>query len=292
MNPVIVAIVVTYNRKKLLPECLNSLLCQTIPLDKIIIIDNSSTDGTNELLRQKDYLSNPKINYQCLSSNTGGAGGFSAGLHSALAGPGDWFWLMDDDVAPDENCLSNLLRFKNFSECLHPRKKFLNNEFYNWEHVIDLVTLGRTVVKDVSFSNKKEIVFTNVGCFEGMLISRRIVEKIGLPDSKYFICEDDTLYGIKASAHTNVSYVKDALMKKMIPISAPAAWKCYYIIRNRFYLRNDALSYFEIKTSKKDNFIFIVSQIIDALTFSLKGIKYLKPTWQGFFHGLKYKKSQ
>jgi len=81
------AVVVTYNRKDLLVECLEALRRQTGPLDAIYIIDNASTDGTPELLRSRGYrdgavIENPLdgseiiIRYVRLPVNTGGAGGF------------------------------------------------------------------------------------------------------------------------------------------------------------------------------------------------------------------------
>lgn len=45
-KPRVHAVVVTYNRKKLLEECVNAVLKQSYPVDKLIIIDNNSTDGT------------------------------------------------------------------------------------------------------------------------------------------------------------------------------------------------------------------------------------------------------
>ncbi len=55
----IAAVVVTYNRKELLIECLDALMNQTYPLDGIYIIDNASSDGTPELLLEKGYINKP-----------------------------------------------------------------------------------------------------------------------------------------------------------------------------------------------------------------------------------------
>ena len=291
MNEKVAAVVVTYNRKILLPECLDGLLNQTAHIDKIIVIDNASTDGTYALLKEKGYLENTNIAYHGLLSNTGGAGGFNAGLQEALQGNCDWFWLMDDDVAPEPTCLENLLKYTQMSECLHPRKTLPDNEFHKWEHNIDLSTLGRTNVNDISFENGKSITFVNIGCFEGMLVSRRIVNTIGLPDPIYFISEDDTLFGLKASAHTNVSYVASALMKTLIPLGVASPWKVYFLIRNQFYLRKDGLDYFKIKTTKKDNLLFILSQLIEVLRFSRKDRHFIFPAFRGFFHGIRYQNS-
>src|ERR1035441_9411687 len=96
----IAAVVVTYNRKALLGECLDALLKQTHPLDAIYVIDNASTDGTKEFLNERGYLRESKIRYVPLPDNTGGAGGFYEGLRHAFEAGFDWFWLMDDDVEP------------------------------------------------------------------------------------------------------------------------------------------------------------------------------------------------
>ena len=55
-NDTICAVVVTYNRKELLIECLESLKEQSRTLDAILIIDNASTDGTPEILLKNGYI--------------------------------------------------------------------------------------------------------------------------------------------------------------------------------------------------------------------------------------------
>lgn len=291
MDDKVVAVVVTYNRKQYLEKCLTSLLGQTRSIEKILLIDNASTDGTLEFLRDNHYLDNPKIAYRGMTKNTGGAGGFKAGLQHALLEECAWFWLMDDDVAPEPDCLENLLKYKELSECIHPRRVLPDNQFVEWEQYLDVSTATKTNNGDASFKNGKQITFTNVGCFEGMLVSRRIVQMIGLPDEDYFINDDDTLYGLKASSHTNVCYIAAASMKKLIPISDSPPWKSYYVIRNRFYLRHDGIRYFNITPRKKEDAMFILGQLIEVAGFFLKGRRYFLPTLRGFFHGLRRSKN-
>ena len=56
-NPIpmekVIAVVVTYNRQALLSECITALRKQSRPLDAILVINNGSTDGTEDWLRQQ-----------------------------------------------------------------------------------------------------------------------------------------------------------------------------------------------------------------------------------------------
>lgn len=120
-------VVVTFNRKELLKDCLKALIEQTRPLDAILIVDNASTDNTPQILLEMGYIqqlppeknSEPyktefmskiknlenesiKIIYIRMNENTGGAGGFHMGQKHAFELGYDWIWLMDDDGYPIE----------------------------------------------------------------------------------------------------------------------------------------------------------------------------------------------
>ena len=53
MNPIVCAVIVTYNRKLLLRECLGALSNQSVPLERIIVVNNASTDGTQEMVGEE-----------------------------------------------------------------------------------------------------------------------------------------------------------------------------------------------------------------------------------------------
>ena len=69
-------VIVTYNRRQLLEECVEKAYRQTTPAQSIIIINNASTDGTRAYLKE---LAAESTIYDIinLSQNIGGAGGFS-----------------------------------------------------------------------------------------------------------------------------------------------------------------------------------------------------------------------
>src|SRR5258708_23168564 len=80
----VAAVIVTFNRKGLLIECLEAVRGQTRPCERVFIIDNSSTDGTPELLADEGVLDG-SIEYVRLPVNTGSAGGFHEGVRRAYA---------------------------------------------------------------------------------------------------------------------------------------------------------------------------------------------------------------
>ena len=99
----ILASVVTYNRKDLLERCVDHILAQSRPPDRLLVINNSSSDGTVEMLAAKgvDYVTQP---------NLGSAGGWARAIDEAIAGDFDAVWLMDDDGFPDPAALAVLER--------------------------------------------------------------------------------------------------------------------------------------------------------------------------------------
>ena len=99
-------VIVTYNRVELLKENLDAVMSQTYPLHKIFVINNHSTDSTEEYLTR--FSDNPQIIACNLEENIGGAGGFSYGLKKAVQEGCDYVWMMDDDTIPSASALEKL----------------------------------------------------------------------------------------------------------------------------------------------------------------------------------------
>lgn len=104
----VTAVVVSYNRPQLLRECLDGLAGQTRPADRVIVVDNASTDEAPEVARTHPIGADVVE----LSRNYGGAGGFCAGMALALdaAVTPDFLWVMDDDTIPTPTALNELLK--------------------------------------------------------------------------------------------------------------------------------------------------------------------------------------
>ncbi|WP_237199502.1 glycosyltransferase [Rothia nasimurium] len=105
----IVAVVVTYNRRELLEQTLTGIEAGELTPDTVIIVNNASTDGTEEFLGT--YTSALTTDIVHLPQNVGGAGGFTVGIDRALnRHAADLVWVMDDDTEPTDTTLSEAYR--------------------------------------------------------------------------------------------------------------------------------------------------------------------------------------
>ncbi len=101
MSPKITIIVTTYNRCKIVDECLESLLAQTLKPIQIIVINDGSTDSTREAL--KPFL--PSIEY-IYTNHIGRSAAMNLGIDRAR---GDYVWIFDDDDAAVPDALERLV---------------------------------------------------------------------------------------------------------------------------------------------------------------------------------------
>lgn len=241
MTDQVAAVVVTYNRVDKLERVLNSILAQSRPIDRLIVIDNASTDSTQELLSV--YADDARVEVVRLDENTGGAGGFSAGMERAYERGADWVWIMDDDCYTDEKALEKLLaghaeaeqelgrhvpyscslvRYTDGSICE------MNNPGTTWDW-------GRLIAK-----GQKTVLITNCS-FVSVLIPRRSIAIYGLPLKEYFIWFDDMEYTLRISAEGPGVQILDSIVIHDMPenrgvnygdLNPGNAWKFYYGARN------------------------------------------------------------
>ena len=102
----VIAVVVTCNRCELLKLSLNALFASAYNIEKIIVVNNASEDGTKEYL---DTINNDKLLVIHKEVNEGGAGGFFYGIKEAYFQGCDFVWIMDDDTIITPLALNELI---------------------------------------------------------------------------------------------------------------------------------------------------------------------------------------
>lgn len=238
----VVAVVVTYNRLALLQKNIDCLRANDA-VNKILVVDNGSNDGTQEWLDAQHDL--------CVihQENVGGSGGFYTGMQQAYEMGAEWIWCMDDDVFPRPDCMKQLLCVQaQYSDALllAPRRWMAGEVYSN-----DIIGFNFTrafksfyVQKHVT-RNVTEPTYIDSTAFEGLCVHRSVVETVGLPNKNLFIFCDDTDYCLRAYlAGYKLLYVPTAAMDKhqffvtdtRLERQRKKLWKRYYQIRNSTYM--------------------------------------------------------
>lgn len=189
-------VIVTFNRKELLLKCVEAVLNQTFLPETVFIIDNASTDGTEELLLARGLhhgrVNGVNICYERLPKNSGGAGGFYAGMKMAHEAGCDAVWMMDDDGLPDKHCLENMLPFLDRYDYLSPLVVDIENE--------KMMSFEGCTVEEFMKQEQDGVVEGHANPFNGVLFTKRLIDDVGYPKKEMFIWGDEINYDLRAKA--------------------------------------------------------------------------------------------
>lgn len=251
INKRIACVIVTYNRKQLLKRCIEAVSTQSYKPTTVFIVDNASTDGTLESVKEWGYYESVRdgIRYKYVlnSKNEGGSGGFYRGMKIAYEEKKyDAYWLMDDDGEPECNCL--------FFLCQH-----LNSI----HHYVAPIVLSDDDHHSCSFARNYEdvelfarikgaegnIIRNWASPFNGVLYSNELVSKVGFPKKEMFIWGDEINYQLRCiksgyipitvlnSVHyhplNRQEYTK--FLGRAVVSNITADWKLYCYLRNTIY---------------------------------------------------------
>jgi len=208
----VAAVVVTYNRLTLVQRLVERLreVAATGLVTEILVVDNASTDGTSAwLAAQADVVS------RVLDTNSGGAGGFEVGLTWAMQRGADLAWLMDDDGVPGPECLARLLDHDDLDFWgpavlaeQDPGRLCFPIRLPGGTRVVHAMS----EVEEAARSSEHPGLIPGVVIpFNGVLVSRGLVERIGTPRADFFIWGDDVEYLWRAErAGARIATVVDA----------------------------------------------------------------------------------
>lgn len=208
----VVALVVTYNRKELLIECINALLNQKVFLKKILVLDNNSDDGTDKLFSSGCFSKKSEVDYVRLKENIGGAGGFSKGIKYLDDNYSyDWLWLMDDDTIAQVDTLDNLLvdlkkiKGKESVSFLASSVVGPEDEPMNVPEISDKKTTNG--YKNWHKYLSSGLVEIRQATFVSLLISHEAIKRVGYPVASYFIWGDDTEYTLRLTSYYGPAFL-------------------------------------------------------------------------------------
>ncbi|MGO9752456.1 MAG: glycosyltransferase [Solirubrobacteraceae bacterium] len=230
-NDVIVALVVTYNRLSDLRACLDAIRRQTRVVERVLVVDNASTDGTSDFLDQQ-----ADVTVVRLAQNLGGSGGFRHAIDLGVTDGATYLWVMDDDCLPEDDALEHLALAAARCDASANVAGFVPTVAYG----SGVETCG--YVRDAPVAEGE----CDWGPFLGLLLASDACRAAGPVRDDFFIIGDDTEYCLRMRLlGWHFRTVPLAIVRHPMPDDLEATfrghtyfmyplapWKQYYAARN------------------------------------------------------------
>ncbi len=231
-------IIVTYNRIDKLRKCVECALVQKEKANHIIVVNNNSTDGTKSYLDTL-YSLGENIMVFHLDENIGGAGGFAYGVKVAFEMGDDWILMIDDDAMLRDDYVSMIV--PNIKSGIFAYSGIVI------EHNKISLTHRRRLIRPFMCKQSwvpvseydSEYFDYDISSFCGLMISKEIIKKVGIPREDFFIWYDDTEYSFRFHKYSKIRNINKAILDhetNNLDIEASRYihmdWKYYYGNRN------------------------------------------------------------
>lgn len=205
-------IIINYNTKDLIVQCINSISMGLENTDilsyEVIVVDNASIDGSSEMVRKKF----PTVSIIQNSVNNGYAYAVNRGIKSTS---GEYILLLNSDIIFTYNCLFSMLNYMRDNArtgIVGPQLIYPNG---NWQRSYGSIPSLGKIILDVFFISfmsgkirnllrklgyKFDTKPKSVGYIDGssMLIRRELVQEIGYFDERFFFYAEDADFCFRA----------------------------------------------------------------------------------------------
>jgi GT2 family glycosyltransferase len=226
-------IIVNWNGREVLPECLETVFAQRIEGFEVIVVDNASTDGSAEAAEKSfpraNVIRNPE-NYGFARANNIGA----------RAAQGDFLVFLNYDTAVEPDWLEKLLAPMLADETIgaasskvlfYGRRELINSAGTFLSFIGVSGSLGDAVPR-TSFAEDFELF---APCGASFAIRRALYSRIGGFDESYFLYDEDVDIGWKVwNSGFRVLFAAGSIAyHKYSPDQKP--YKYYFVTRNKFW---------------------------------------------------------
>ena len=210
-KPAVAVVILNWNKAPLTLRCLESARAATSMTPIWIVVDNGSVPPIETLPADVTLIRN--------KTNLGFAGGVNAGLRHAISTGADYIWLLNNDAEPLPATLDTLVQAAEADPLIGLASPVIlnadDNDSIDWhgsvwrngvyDYTPDPQTYARWV-KDAP----NQICLTGTA----LLLTRRLIETIGVFDERLFAYWEDTDISIRAAAAGfRVRVVTDAMVR-------------------------------------------------------------------------------
>ena len=197
ITPRFSVIIPNWNGLRHLEECLHSLASQTFRAFEVVLVDNASTDGSVQFVRERF----PEVRIVALHENHGFAGGVNAGIR---ASNGEYIVLLNNDTAVESDWLMRL----NLAASENPDIWMFASMLVNYYDRTRVDSAGDSLdlclgpykigeLEPVQRHLDRRFIFG--ACGGGGGYKRELFDRIGLFDEDFFAYFEDTDLSFRAN---------------------------------------------------------------------------------------------
>lgn len=290
--PKIIVLILSYNGKYLLEEAISSYLANDYPNFRVVVIDNGSTDGTLDFVKEKF----PSVKILRTAENLGYSGGLNFGLEYAFNGNNvDYALVTNNDVKADAKVISELVKIAVTDEKIG----FVTGKVYYYDSPHTLQTVGKKEDPirwnggHIGNREKDEGQYDEISerAFADdiyTLVSRRLYRDTGGYDTIFFLQSEEYDWQVRAKElGYRIVYTPYAKVwhKESMTIGKTSALKAYYDARNPMLV---ILIHRSPEFFRRYLWFHLRRQIFRSSLVALKQGNVTKALakWQGFFSGI------
>lgn len=241
MKKEISVVLINYNGIKYNDACIASILNSTIAERiQIVVVDNASTDDSLSALRGK-WGSNEHVHIIALDDNYGFSKANNEGIRWSMEQGINYYFVLNNDTEIEADAIERMMQCGQETQSIVvPKILYADRRDVIWcaggtftPLIRKAIQSGLNQTDNGQFNVSGECQFAN-GC--AFLLSREIVERVGLLDERFFLYYEDVEYSMRAAEKgIMIRYLPDAVVYHKVNGSTggnerPA--NAYYITRN------------------------------------------------------------
>ena len=215
-QPLVYIIVLNWNGWQDTVECVNSLKELSYENYRIIVVDNGSTDGSVEKVKE----SFPDLNIHQTGENLGYAGGNNAGIKIAMSKGCDYVWILNNDTIVDRDSLLHMVNKMEmtpdaglcgatliYADQKRTVQAMGGGRYNRWLGTTKNIGDGL----DVKSIND---VYTTPDFIAGasVLVSNKFLEEVGLMNEEYFLYYEEIDWAIRSKDNFTLVYAKESIV--------------------------------------------------------------------------------
>lgn len=222
-SPLVLAIILAWNHLENTVEALLSFKKSNYPNLRIVVVNNGSTDSTEEFIRKN----HPDVEILTSAKNLGVSGGYNLGIQHALLQNPEYILISNNDVTIAPDMISELIQ----ALIADPSVGIGMPKIYHyggcdriwctggqWRKFPPTVKMSNYNSKNTEVINSNTQINYAPSCL--LLMKTELIKKIGIFDTSYFFYFDDWDYSRRAvKAGFKLLYIPKAIMWHKISIS-------------------------------------------------------------------------